>query len=702
MFAALGIAFTSCVKEEAINHETSETIIATAIAYTPSQDGTRVSIGKKEGDIYPVSWNADDKLKIYEYVNGSFNSANTKTDVAIEVDESDASKATFTFSLTAKSGSSYVYRAVYPSSKSTNCYDNQQGTDAVITLDNKQTPTLESVDPNAAILFADAEAVTKQGEGISFAFEHVVGYAKMTVKGPKAAANEKVQSVKLSSDKNLAGNFQYYWKEEGAAKYVVTSGATNITANLSELDIDADSEFTVWFASLPAELDKFSVEINTDANTYTKECSGTVAFKQGRISSFTVNMTETDVDEPSDELTAEISTFTAVSGDIDGIISYASAQGGGTTAPIVPSGKTFIRLYQKNGGGEGGYITITAKSGYKIKSATIRSNQATSIKYGVDGADERYPSTAASLNANETYTVNDLTASSISFYCYGSSSNNRLEVNYLSVTYVKDGDDVPSTPELTVTSDETIEVSADGDIYEVTYTIANPAEGASVTAKTSGEEWFEVEDVDNTGLTLYVYENETTSPRTGTITLSYPGAESKVITINQAAAGNEDVEKSVELVLDFANMSSQASANISSYTSSWSMTTKDGTWNIQNANNNNKGWAYVKIGAKEDTNNTGSISTGWAVDAAITTVTTNVKKLVSSATTTVTLIVATDSGFNNKVGSYSAQTITTTEGDITFNIDAPQKGCYYKLEYFSNNSTKTNGSIQVNSVKLNN
>lgn len=178
-------------------------------------------------------------------------------------------------------------------------------------------------------------------------------------------------------------------------------------------------------------------------------------------------------------------------------------------------------------------------------------------------------------------------------------------------------------------------------------------------------------------------------------------ASAVTFTINDPSADKEDP---VTYTVDFKNMSSQASANTNSYVSgSFNMNvTATEIWTITNGNNNNKAWNYVKFGQKSNTNNTGSIATKWAVDASIATVTTNVQKLAANATTTVKLIVAQDDSFTSIVKEYDAQNISTTAGDITFIIDAPQKGCYYKLEYFSNNSTTTNGSIQVNSVTLKN
>ena len=133
--------------------------------------------------------------------------------------------------------------------------------------------------------------------------------------------------------------------------------------------------------------------------------------------------------------TVEQSIFTATSADNlddDKNVSYTTAKGGGTSNPAVNSDQ--IRLYQNSSGKPGGSITLSVAEGYKIKSATIGSGMNTTVAYSLDGATSP-TSDKVSLAASKTYTVNGLSASSITFYCMGTDKNTRLYVNYLSVTY---------------------------------------------------------------------------------------------------------------------------------------------------------------------------------------------------------------------------------------------------------------------------
>ncbi len=134
-------------------------------------------------------------------------------------------------------------------------------------------------------------------------------------------------------------------------------------------------------------------------------------------------------------VTVNMSTFSAISGNVggDSNVTYACAKGGGTTNPAVNSG--VIRLYQNSAGTGGGYVTISAVTGYKLQSVTIGSSMKTTVSYTLD--EETQKSTSESLAANGKYTVSDLSNDSITFYCMGTTSSTRLYLNYIEVTYVK-------------------------------------------------------------------------------------------------------------------------------------------------------------------------------------------------------------------------------------------------------------------------
>lgn len=132
-------------------------------------------------------------------------------------------------------------------------------------------------------------------------------------------------------------------------------------------------------------------------------------------------------DEGGGNTTATMSSFDAVSGNVnsDANVSYEAAKGTAGTAPAIYS--NVLRIYQN-----GGTLTITGNNGKKLTSITIGSSMATSVSYKIDGGTE---SSNQSIAANGKFTLSEIEASSVLFTCKGTTSSSRLYLNHLSVTY---------------------------------------------------------------------------------------------------------------------------------------------------------------------------------------------------------------------------------------------------------------------------
>ena len=139
------------------------------------------------------------------------------------------------------------------------------------------------------------------------------------------------------------------------------------------------------------------------------------------------------------QTTVTQSTFTATSANSlngDKNVSYSCAKEGGTAAPAVNNGE--IRLYQKKNGKSGGSITIkVTDANYEINSVSVGSSMGTSVAYTIDS--ETTLSKSAPLAANSEYSLTGLQATSVTFYCMGTTAETRLYVNKLSVTYSEKG-----------------------------------------------------------------------------------------------------------------------------------------------------------------------------------------------------------------------------------------------------------------------
>ena len=225
------------------------------------------------------------------------------------------------------------------------------------------------------------------------------------------------------------------YNDETAHEFNVT---VNDATSISTAAYD-DAEGTTECSWLTAEYTEGKVTYMAEVNDTTAPRTAYIvinATNENGSRKAVVAVSQTVNPSLATSITATMDTFTSTSsnniaGDYN--VSYSCAKGGGTSNPAINGG--VIRLYQGNPGGN---IKISAAAGYKIQSVTIGTDMNTSIKYEVDGNGTHLPDTAISMAKGETYTLGDQNASSVTFHCYGSNKNNRLYVNYLSVTYVKE------------------------------------------------------------------------------------------------------------------------------------------------------------------------------------------------------------------------------------------------------------------------
>src|SRR5699024_7450401 len=93
------------------------------------------------------------------------------------------------------------------------------------------------------------------------------------------------------------------------------------------------------------------------------------------------------------------------------------------------------------------------------------------------------------------------------------------------------GHDITLPPVLKITSETTLSVPAESATKTINYTVDNPTDGVSVVAS-SNVSWLNsfVYDVDGVSFTIDANQGE---ERSGTITLSYEGAEAQTVSVTQ-------------------------------------------------------------------------------------------------------------------------------------------------------------------------
>lgn len=149
------------------------------------------------------------------------------------------------------------------------------------------------------------------------------------------------------------------------------------------------------------------------------------------------------VTAPDSRKTAVINGITAVSGTLvtetagshkdKEYISYAALKGNAANAPVIPSGKSFVRIYQN-----GGYLAINAVKGCLIDEVIVSipsDCNPTTIAVGTD--EENLPTTGGSsvTAGNNFSTGTGLNSPNVYLVCLGTDKNHRLEVGAITVKY---------------------------------------------------------------------------------------------------------------------------------------------------------------------------------------------------------------------------------------------------------------------------
>ena len=245
-------------------------------------------------------------------------------------------------------------------------------------------------------------------------------------------------------------------------------------------------------------------------------------------------------------------------------------------------------------------------------------------------------------------------------------------------------------------SKEEIVIPYDGD--EATLTITSPEFGWTLTVdnednvicdKSSGAASASATTVTILSDVDASEEEQTIATLTIARTVNDPQVKQVVIKKGRTPAAGE-----VTYVLTFSAETN--SASVQNYTSSWSATCNGFTWNLQNWNNNQNGWEYVKAGNKNAAS-VATIITNAAIPAAIKTVTITIDAVTVSKINSLKLYVASSNSFTNAT-SYS---FDVAVGDQSVTIETPTADCFYKIEADCQKGT-SNGLITVSKVVYSN
>lgn len=555
------------------------------------------------------------------------------------------------------------------------------------------------------------------GQQPTLEFKHISSLIEFEVVN-KLAEAITVTEIQFIAEEDIVGSFYINFAKPEAMKF--TSSGASYTSNTAILSVTGGAEIAPnASAKFYAAVKPFTAKAGSDLTVKVSATSATgygahekdltlssdVVFASGNLKNVKVDYT-TAIEAPSQNavwtLVTDVATLAADDQVIIAAKDYSVAMS--TTQNSNNRGQANIT---KNG-------TILDTPGSTVQIFTLKAGTASGTwAFYSDGPTKGYIYAASSSsnhlktqttnNANGSWEITikaDGTASVVAqgsnsrkvmqynqssslFACYSSASQKAVAIYKLATI---GGDDTPSVPAPVLTvNPTTIEgIPYEGGTASFTYTVANPVDGVSATA-TSSEDWVTITPIEG-AFNLTIAANEDKA-RTATITVSYDGAVSRTVTVEQEAKPNDD--GGVDIVLDFQTMQN----GVSAYTATWEQTCGDYIWNIVNFNNNNKGWKYIRCGSKNNAS-VASINTTFSIPWAVSSVVVTIDSATVAKVNSTYLVVATDANFSNVVETIN---VTIKTGNLTYAISNPGANYYYKVVYDCQKGTSS-GFVQISKV----
>lgn len=262
--AAAAVTFSACNVEPI---ETPEESIGThKVTFLATQDDTKTTMDIHDG-VASFSWEEADEKCFYVYENGTLADLNS-----IEGDIDDNGLMKITAKFVDGATAPFTYTGFFAPTFSTYPQVPSAQTDA------------GKYDPKADILVAKPITIdVAQGDApISFQFKRIVAINKMTIRG--LSEGETVSSVKITSDKPIAGKYDYTKGEW------YNSTDTQITVTASS-QANSAGEAVVYFVSAPVDEAMLTITATTtDNKTYSKALAKAITFSEGGVKRFSVTL----------------------------------------------------------------------------------------------------------------------------------------------------------------------------------------------------------------------------------------------------------------------------------------------------------------------------------------------------------------------------------------------------------------------------
>ena len=552
--AAAAMTLASCQKNEIDNQVPQEY----EYTFLLGSADTKAVIGDKS-----VVWEEDDQMGVYTKVASGTISKNAYGDIT------PGSPATMKmYSDQALAIGDYVY-AYYPYNS-----DNEDR-NLMVTLSIPSVQDGKDDMPMVAIPYCVESAI---GSGQQDAPAGKIKFANLgsviefhVYSTTEAYQTEIVKSVTFNAEQAIAGDFTFdltavdYSKEETLA--ISGYEATTVVSTLStstQVSADKNAATVVKMVVAPGSYTG-NVVVTTDKAIYTYPISTAKAFNRSGVQPFGLNLRENVRQENSSSEPVEI-TATLTFDDKSKRTEYSTLKQVWTENGIILTNEkadatTNVGDYYKPARFyKGSKIYVEAPG--NIVNIVFNCN---SSEYAAD-LNNSITNSSKSGN-NVTLTLDGNSTKSPEYKMSAKVFVNSVTVTYMSVEGGETPEPEPATPVLSVASLEVSLEATDVD-GEIEYSVENPVDGVSVVASTEAT-WISdfVYDVANK-VSFTVAEN-TSIAREAVIELSYTGAESKTVTVKQAAAsqGGEEPEQPGEPVTITKSISSYGFSNEQKVTS---------------------------------------------------------------------------------------------------------------------------------------
>lgn len=230
-FAAM--AMVSCVKDEPKGQKTPDFNKVT-VDFTSEEIETKTIFGDLADGKFPTLWESDDAVAVCVNFGEAENTVVTP--------DSEGKTASFSAEVSVPQVGPYTFYAVHPAAT----FENNAAT---VTI-----PAEQNGKP-AMLLTAKSEEMAEVPSQLAFKFSHLTGYAKLAFPNLEG---ETIQSVSVTSDKDLAGVFSYDFTALTAKEAVTT-----ITVTPAE-------NGGIVLACAPQTEATWTITVSTDKGTYTK------------------------------------------------------------------------------------------------------------------------------------------------------------------------------------------------------------------------------------------------------------------------------------------------------------------------------------------------------------------------------------------------------------------------------------------------